>query len=1020
MRRYVLAAMFSLVLAVGAAAVRADETAATRPTSGLATSQAKTRPAETQPTLAGAKSLYWKGRYAEAARAYKALASFPADAVPASIGLAESYDAIGKYDEALAALRAASAQGEIHADWQVTLAGALSRVGKYAQALAAGRKARALRGDWAPAILCLGRALEAVGKKKEAVEVYKGLDKAISAKGFQDDAVSLVAAGEVLDRYAILTGQKASQQAQNILHNYFQRAYQEVDKQHWPANLAAGIFLLSKYKWRQAGQEFALADKINPHLPDVCVGRGVILLQRYRFEQAIAQADKALKINPRHADGLLLKAASLMLWRKFDQAPAVIEKVLQVNPNHQAALSMLAAVHVRKLDEEKAAPFIERIHKVNPNHAEVYETIGDWLSAGRQFTLAEKYYTKARELAPELAGPVTGLGRLYMQTGREKLAKETLEKAFAIDDYRADVLNYLKLLDSLEKFQVRQTEHFIIKVDGKHDAVLLDWVAEVAEKVHAEVAKDFEHAPADKTLVELFPNHQQFSVRISGRGWIGTIGACTGRVIAMPAPDPLRGGFGQFNWAVVLRHEYTHTVTLSATENRIPHWFTEACAVWEQPDRRNFQAVALLVDAVRTGKLYPVKELSWGFIRPDPRRRGRGARSLAYAQSEWIFEYVVETKGYDAILQMLRGFREGLTQAQVFQKALAITEERFDKDFGAWARKQIGSWGFDADPLPTLAKASPAAKAKPDSADAQADLALALFQARRLSQAQTAAAKALKIDPKHRRALEVLGYAHLRRKRHDEAIQAAERLKQAHPSSALGAKILAECYLAKQRWLQAIAALEDFKLLRPLDPYGYEKLAKLYGQLGDAEKALPNLIELHRRTMKDPKYARQVAEIYRASATPEKALDFWEQVIQINPYDAGAYKAMASLYLAAKQYDRSLLAMRSVCLLEPKNADSWAQLAALYYRVGRAKGSTQELLEARSAAQKALGIDPNSPAKDVLERIEAELKKPQGVLEDSRAGWRGGSEPQAASHRLRRPAGGDRLLWTRLSREALP
>lgn len=975
MRKCVLAAVFSLVLAAGASHLCPGDTYAGEPATRSATTRPKTRPAEPRPTLARARKLYWRGRYAEAANTYKSLADSPADAVAAAVGLAESYAAIGKYNEALVALRAVSARAAARAGWQVALAGALATVGEYHEALAAARKAYRLADDWAPAILCLGKALETVGRKKEAIKVYAALDKAVAAKNFQRDARSLVAAGLVLDRYAILTAQKASDQAQNILHNYLQRAYQEVDERHWPANVAAGMFLLSKYKRRQAGEEFDLADKINRHLPDVCVGRGIILLQRYRFQRAIAQAEKALKINPRHADALLLKAAGLMLWRKFDRVAPTVEKVLAVNPNHLEALSMLAALNVRRLEEEKAAPYIRRALKVNPNCAQLYETIGDWLSGGRQFKQAEKYYKKAMAMAPELAGPVTGLGRLYMQTGEEKLAKETLNKAFSIDNYRADVLNQLKLLDSLEKFQVRQTEHFIIKVDGRHDAVLLDWVAEVAESIHAEVAGDFEHTPSKKTLVELFPNHEQFSVRITGRGWIPTIGACTGRVIAMPAPDPQRGGFGQFNWAVVLRHEYAHTVTLSATGNRIPHWFTEACAVSQQLDRRNFRAVRLLVDAVRNDKLYPVKGLSWGFVRPDRRRRGRGARSLAYAQSEWVFEYIVEKNGYDAIIRMLAGFREGLKQPQIFQKVLGATQEQFDKGFRAWARRQISSWGFDPKPLPKLQKASLAARTKPGSADAQADLALALYQAGRFSEARTAAAKALKIDPGNRRALAVLGYAHLREKKYDQAIAPAKRLEKVDPHSPIAAKILAESYLARQKWLEAIAALENFKLRRPLDPYGYEKLAKLYGQLGEAEKALPNLIELHRRTMRDPKYARQVAAIYRTSDTPDRALDFWEQVIHINPYDAGAYKAMASLYLRAKRYDRAVLAMRSVCLLEPENADSWAQLAAVYYRVGRAQKSPERLSDGRSAAQKALDIDPDSPAKAVLQMIEDELKK---------------------------------------------
>ncbi len=979
MRKLLLASLLGVVLAAGSGQgqpkpgegewkkVREDVhvyKAKTRPAQ-----TATTRPARPAKTLEGARKLHWKGDYAAAAKAYRGLAKDPADAVRASVGLAESLAMVGKYDEALGALRAVGQRGRLDADWHIRQAEVLAAVGKYAEALKSARDACALRGDWAPAIFCLGQALETVGKKTEAIKVYESLEKALLVEGFTRDARSLTAAGKALDRHAILSGKKASEQAQNILHNYFQDAYQKVDKSYWPANVAAGMLLLEKYKRRQASQEFKLALKINKNLPDAYVGRGVILLGRYRFEQAIAEADKALKINPRHADALLVRAATYMMWRKFEKVAPELEKIFRFNPNHLEALATMAAVHVRKFQPEKAEPFIRRIEKVNPNYARVYETIGDWLSAGRQFDLAEGYYKKAMKMAPELAGPVTGLGRLYMQTGREELARTTLEKAFAIDDYRADVLNYLKLLRAMKKFSVKETEHFILKVDGKHDEVLLDWLADAAEKIHVDVTRDFEYTPKTKTLVEMFPNHNQFSVRISGRGWIGTVGACTGRVIAMPAPDPLRGGFGQFNWAVVLRHEYTHTVTLAATRNRIPHWFTEACAVWEQPDRRNFQAVALLVNAVRRNKLYPVKELSWGFIRPD-RTRGRGARSLAYAQSEWIFEYIDEKNGRQAIHKMIRSFREGWTQQRIFKEVLGTTEARFDKDFRAWAKKQIRSWGFDPDPPPKLADAAKAAKEKPESADAQAALAVAQYNARRRKQAEDAARKALKIEPRHKRALAVLGTVLAGKKKYDDAIETALILEKVDPKSWRAAKILAQAYAGKRQWTNAIPALEKYKKLLPLDPYGHRELAKIWTQLGRHSEALPNLIEMHRRTMKDPKYARQVADIYRLANEPGKALEFYEQVIHINPYDTGAYKSMAALYLRTNAHDRAIRAMRCASLLEPKNAETWAQLAMVYFRAARAEKNSDRLSDARAAVEKSLEIDPEGQGKEVLQMID--------------------------------------------------
>ena len=978
MRKIALVTVLTAAVSVAAAqrvrdSVLVARKVATRP-AAVKPKAPTTRPAKTQGTLEAARSLYRTGKYAEAIKAYKKLVDSPADALPASIGLAEAHAITGGYEQARKALAAVAQRGKRSAEWHIGLSRMLAAVGKYDKALSAARKASELRGDWAPAILCLGEALETLGRKDEAIKAYEAVRKAIDRKGFRRDARSLVAAGKILARHAILTGEKASKQAQNILHNYFQHTYQKVDKKYWPANVAAGMLLLVKHKPLSAGKEFDLAAKINKQIPDVHAAGALILLQRYRFELAIAQTDKALKINPRHADALLIKAAAKFLWRKFDQVGPELEKILKFNPNHLDALSMMAALHVRRMAPDKAKPFIQRVEKVNPRYGQLYEAIADWLASGRQYGQAEGYYKKAMKMSPELAGPVAGLGKLYMQTGQEKLAEKTLKKAFEIDDYRGDVLNYLKLLRKLWKFKVKETENFIIKVDPKYDEVLLEWVARAAEEIHKDIVKDFDHTPAEKTLVELFPDHWGFSVRISGRGSIPTVGACTGRVIAMPAPDPDRGGAGKFNWAVVLRHEYTHTVTLSATKNRIPHWFTEACAVWEQPDRRNYQAVNLLVSAVRNKKLYPIRELSWGFIRPD-RRRGRTARGLAYAQAEWVFEYVVEKKGYDAIGELLKGFGAGFSQAKVFKTVLGVSEAQFDKDFRAWAKKEIVSWGFDTAPRPNFVVASKVAKAKPGSADAQADLAYTLLGRRGgIKRAIPIARKALKINPKHRRALQVLAYALSKTKKYDEAVKVAAELEKVEPRSPTAAKVRAESHLAKRRWAKAIIALETYKQRRPMDPYAYQKLAKLYDQLGQTEKALPNLIELHRRTMKSSKYARQIADLYRTSETPEKALEFYEQVIQINPYDAGAYLAMAGLYLRKKDYDGAILAAHSACLIEPKNADFWTQLAAVYYRAALAEKSPQRLSQARAAARKSLKLDPEGGGREVLQLIdEAEL-----------------------------------------------
>jgi len=984
----VLLAVMLIVSAPQGLQARPADRATTAPTTRPAT-QPTTKPGKkSEDPLVAASKLFLRGDYAGAERLYAKAAVAKDSRIAAAIGQARALRSQGKYSKAKEALTAISDLAGTDPKWRTALAETLAQLGEYSEALVHAAKAHKLRGNWAPAILIRGRLLETLGRKAQAKTVYDSMSVVVADNAYRRSAEQLVAIGLILDRYVILTGQKASGQADNIFNNYIRRAYEEVDAGYWPAHVAAGMFALSKHRAKTAVTEFKLALKHNPRCADAMVGLGAGALSTWNFEACIKYADSALKINPNHADATLLKAVCMMQWRKFDLVEPFIKKVLKTNPNHLEALSLGAALQIRTWKEDLAKPYIDAAAKINDRYWGMPNTIGQWLAAGRQFEQAEKHYLKAIELAPELAGPVTRLGLLYMQTGEEDKAAKTLRKAHALDDFRADVVNYLKILDKLEGFLVKETDHFIIKVDGRHDAVLLDLVAEYMEEIYEEICDDFDHRPPGKTIIEFFPMHEEFSLRLSGKGWVGTIGASTGKVIVMVAPNRKRSPrFGTFNWSTVLRHEYTHSVTLSGTNNRIPHWFTESCAVWEQPDRRNYTAVRLLVGATRAGKLFPVKELDWGFIRP----KRRTDRSLAYAQAEWIMEYVIETRKYPAILAMLKGFRDGWTQKEVFSKILKTTEKQFDKDFAAWAKKQIAQWGYPNGPLPDLRAAQgELAKAKKSGdkkaqAAAHAKVAVAWYYspmpgATKQSKAQAAAQAALKLDPKQVQALAVLAHCQLKQKKHDEAIKTADKLESLNHKSRTSPRVLAECYLKKRNWPKAIAALELLKQRMPLDPWPYEQLAGKYVQMGQPKKALPNLIELHRRTLKDPKYARQIADICLAAEDDDQALQYFKQIIRINPYEASAYEAIASIHRSARRYDKAIAAIGSVCLLEKDSADAWTKMAMMRYLAGRANRSIEELQRAEKAADKALSIDSSSQARRVKLMIEAAMTS---IKEDS-------------------------------------
>src|SRR5262249_27892884 len=159
------------------------------------------------------------------------------------------------------------------------------------------------------------------------------------------------------------------------------------------------------------------------------------------------------------------------------------------------------------------------------------------LEARRRYLEAEKHYQKAIELRPMLAEPRTSLGMLYMRLGREKEAAEILDKGFKADPSNIRVSNTLLVLKHLEKYETLTTEHYALKYDPKNDAALARYMAEYLEGIYADLAQKFNYRPQGPILVEMFNNHEKFSGRVVALPDLHTIGACTGRMMALVSPN---------------------------------------------------------------------------------------------------------------------------------------------------------------------------------------------------------------------------------------------------------------------------------------------------------------------------------------------------------------------------------------------------------------------------------------------------------------------------------------------------
>ena len=82
---------------------------------------------------------------------------------------------------------------------------------------------------------------------------------------------------------------------------------------------------------------------------------------------------------------------------------------------------------------------------------------------------------------------------------------------------------------------------------------------------------------------------------------------------------------GLFLWPRVLQHEYTHTITLAQTGNRIPHWLTEAAAVSMEQAPRDYDDCMTLAESWRPWRGYAAFFLWAGLA--DGRNGGMSGRA---------------------------------------------------------------------------------------------------------------------------------------------------------------------------------------------------------------------------------------------------------------------------------------------------------------------------------------------------------------------------------------------------------
>lgn len=914
-----------------------------------------------------AADYYITGEYSEAIKLYEKLLDEPRVRLEAGLGLAQCQMQVGQYDQALSGLLELDAPQNV--PWH-TLLGKLSRrLGNYPKALEHARTAIGLDDRYAPARLLLADMLMYLGRRREAIQAYRWFDDQVAQQtSLPRDAEWITSTAQGFLKYSTLTRTNLPTRTKHVLNKMLQVAYERVDRSYWPGRIVAGNLLREKFnngEYDGSLADYEAALRLNKNLPQAFVGMGEVALSSWQFEMVEKYAEKALKINPHYAEAIHLLGKKFILERRYDQAMETADRALVINPNDLMAHSIRAAASACLFDDEQVKKIVEQVRKINPQYPFFHRLMGDALGGIRQYAASEQAYQQAITFDPTDANARTELGMMYMQWGDEEKARLALEGAWSLDPFNERTKFTLELLDQLERFATVETEHFIVKYNPETDPGLGEFIIDYLEEIHEIVTGDFDTTLEHKTIIEMFPTHRAFGVRITGKPWIHTVGAATGRVIALAAPRETNR-FGTYNIARVLKHEYTHTVTLAATANRIPHWFTEGLAVAQEEAPRPFGWWLLLADAVRRDQLFTLESIDWGFMRP----KRPNDRQIAYAQSEWMCEFLVEQHGYEIINRILQLYKVGQRQGEIFRTLLGTTTQAFDESFKIWAHAQIGKSGFDLSPIEEVEMLIKLADSNPGDGAIFGRLAKAVLDAGDAKRALQLAQRALEFDEENIHGLSTMVAASfaLSRKERSESAKLKfaenakpilERLLVRNPDHWIALKYAAEIALGENQHAQVIDYYQRLQKVCPMDPASWRGLAGIYLQHEDDELALPQLLELTRLEENDADIPIQIASMAQKRGRQKEAQYWYKMALYADPYRTKIHQALGDISMQMNDLPAALSAYRLLTKLQPQEVKHFERASVAAFKLNRKE-------EAQALALQAVKLNPNSSARSIL------------------------------------------------------
>jgi hypothetical protein len=228
-----------------------------------------------------------------------------------------------------------------------------------------------------------------------------------------------------------------------------------------------------------------------------------------------------------------------------------------------------------------------------------------------------------------------------------------------------------------------KTKNWSISADGQFEIRYQDDDQEYIQMILDTIKKDFkkvdkllEYSGKKKVPILVYSNSTSLNKSFGwdadesamGVYWAGIIRILTPRewLDTDLAQDDLKE---QFRSKGPMIHEYTHLVVDYRTRGNYKRWFTEGIAQLIEKQVTGFQ----FNNVVNQNNWYSLKDLDKKFDELTD-------QTLAYSQSLYMVEYLVEKFGYNSLNDILDHLGRGKTLNQAFTIVLGLSLEEFEEN----------------------------------------------------------------------------------------------------------------------------------------------------------------------------------------------------------------------------------------------------------------------------------------------------------------------------------------------------